>query len=74
LDSAVEHLVAANKYSLFALNHHCAKLRIMDVKLHCDLFNMLVRSTSTFHLMDSLVPNGHKIVNINKYILYILAW
>ncbi len=31
LDSAVEHLAAANRCSLFALNCHCAKLRIMDV-------------------------------------------
>jgi hypothetical protein len=31
LDSAVEHLVAVSRHSLFALNRHCAELRIMDV-------------------------------------------
>ncbi len=39
LDSAVEHLAAANRHSLFALNRRYAKLHIMDLKLHCDLFN-----------------------------------
>ncbi len=48
LNSAMEHLVAANRCSLFALNHRCAELRIMDVKLHYDLFNMLVRSTASY--------------------------
>ncbi len=48
LDSAVEHLAAANRRSLFALNRHCAKLCIMDVKLHCDLFNTLVHSTASY--------------------------
>ncbi len=48
LDSAVEHLVAANRRSLFALNYHCVKLRIMDVKLRCGLFNTLVHSTTSY--------------------------
>jgi hypothetical protein len=48
LDSAVEHLIVANRRSLFALNYHCADLHIMDVKLHCDLFNMLVHSTISY--------------------------
>jgi hypothetical protein len=48
LDSAVEHLIAASKRLLFTLNHHDAKLRIMDVKLRCDLFNTLVRSTASY--------------------------
>jgi hypothetical protein len=48
LDSAVEHLVAVNRHSLFALNRRCAELRIMDVKVHCDLFNMLVRFTTSY--------------------------
>ncbi len=48
LDSAVEHLVAANSRLLFALNHHCAELRIMDVKLRCNLFNTLVRSRASY--------------------------
>ncbi len=48
LDSAVEHLVATNRRSLFALNHHCAELCIMDVKLRCDLFNTLVCSTTNY--------------------------
>ncbi len=33
LDSVVERVAAAKKHSLFALNRHCAKLRIMDIKL-----------------------------------------
>jgi hypothetical protein len=48
LDSVVEHLVVASKRSLFALNCYCAELHIMDVKLRCDLFNMLVRSTTSY--------------------------
>ncbi len=36
VDSAVEHLTAANRRSLFTLNHYCAKLHIMDIKLCCD--------------------------------------
>ncbi len=48
LDSAVEHLAAASRRSLFALNRCCAKLRIMDVKLRFDLFNTLVRSTASY--------------------------
>jgi hypothetical protein len=48
LDSVVEHLAAASRRSLFALNRRCAKLRIMDVKLCCDLFNTLVRSTTSY--------------------------
>ncbi len=48
LDSAMEHLVAASRRLLFALNHRCAKLRIMDVKLRCDLFNMLMCSTASY--------------------------
>jgi hypothetical protein len=48
LDNAVEHLVVANRRSLFALNHRCAELRIMDVKLRCDLFNTLVCSTVSY--------------------------
>jgi hypothetical protein len=33
LDSAVDHLATTNRHLLFTLNRHCAKLRIMDVKL-----------------------------------------
>jgi hypothetical protein len=33
---------------LSTLNRRCAKLRIMDVKLRYDLFNMLVRSTISY--------------------------
>jgi hypothetical protein len=47
LDRVVEHLIVTNRCSLFALNRHCAKLRIMDVKLRCDLFNTLVRSRTS---------------------------
>jgi hypothetical protein len=48
LDNAVEHLAAINRCSLFVMNRRCAELRIMDVKLHCDLFNTLVRSTTSY--------------------------
>jgi len=48
LDSAVEHLVAANRRSLFALNRRCVELRIMDGKLHYDLFNTLLCSTASY--------------------------
>jgi hypothetical protein len=51
LDNAMEHLTIASRCSLFALNHHCvvnAKLRIMDVKLCCDLFNTLVHSKASY--------------------------
>jgi hypothetical protein len=47
-DSAVEHLVVASRRSLFALNRRYAELHIMDVKLHCDLFNTLVHSTTSY--------------------------
>jgi hypothetical protein len=42
LDSPVEHLATISKRSFFTLNRCCAELRIMDVQLCCDLFNMLV--------------------------------
>ncbi len=48
LDSAMEHLAVASRRSLFVLNCCCAELRIMDVKLHCDLFNTLVHSTTSY--------------------------
>ncbi len=48
LDSEVEHLAVANRHSLFTLNRRCAELRIMDVKLRCDLFNTLVSSTTSY--------------------------
>jgi hypothetical protein len=48
LNKVVEHLANASKRSLFALNRRCAKLRIMDVKLRCDLFNMLMRSRTSY--------------------------
>ncbi len=48
LDKVVEHLGATNKRLLFALNRRCAELHIMEVKLRCDLFNMLVRSTTSY--------------------------
>ncbi len=43
LDSAVEHLAATSRRSLFTLNPRCAELRIMDVKLHYDLFSTSLR-------------------------------
>ncbi len=48
LDSVVEHLRAASRRSLFALNCHCAELCIMDIKLRCDLFNTLVHSIANY--------------------------
>ncbi len=33
---------------MFALNRRCVELRIMDLKLRCDLFNMLVHSTTNY--------------------------
>jgi hypothetical protein len=48
LDNAVEHLATASKHSLFTLNHQYVELRIMDVKLHCDLFYTLVRSATSY--------------------------
>jgi len=48
LDRAVEHLTVVSRCSLFALNRRYAELRIMDVKLCCDLFNTLVRSTASY--------------------------
>jgi hypothetical protein len=48
LVTAMEHLAATNRCSLFALNRCCVELRIMDVKLCCDLFNTLVRSIASY--------------------------
>ncbi len=48
LDSAVERLATTSMHLLFALNRQCVELRIMDVKLHYDLFNMLVRSITSY--------------------------
>ncbi len=48
LDNVVEHLATINRRLLFALNHRCAELRIMDLKLRCDLFNTLVCSTTSY--------------------------
>jgi hypothetical protein len=48
LDNVVEHRVVASRRSLFALNCRCAELRMMDIKLRCDLFHMLVRSTTNY--------------------------
>ncbi len=48
LDIIVERLTATNKRSLFTLNRRCAELRIVDVKLRCDLFNTLVHSITSY--------------------------
>jgi hypothetical protein len=48
LDSAMEHLVTVSRCSLFTLNRCCAELHIMDIKLHSDLFNTLVCSTTSY--------------------------
>ncbi len=44
----MEHLAAASRCSLLALNRRYAELRIMDVKLCCNLFNKLVHSTASY--------------------------
>ncbi len=48
LDNSVERLAIANRCSLFALNHWCVELCIMDIKLRYDLFNTLVRSIANY--------------------------
>jgi hypothetical protein len=48
LDSVMEHLATTSRHSLFALNHQCAKLRIINIKLRCDFFNMLVHSIASY--------------------------
>ncbi len=48
LDSVVEHLIVNSRRSLFALNRRYVELRIMDVKLRCDLFNILVHSIASY--------------------------
>jgi hypothetical protein len=48
LDNAMEHLTVVSRRLLFTLNRRCAELRIMDVKLHCDLFNTLVHSITSY--------------------------
>ncbi len=48
LDNVMEHLTATSRCSLFTLNHRCAELRIMDIKLRYDLFNTLMRSTASY--------------------------
>jgi hypothetical protein len=48
LDNAMEHLITTGRHSLFTLNRRCAELRIMDVKLRYDLFNMLVQGSLPF--------------------------
>ncbi len=48
LDNGVEHLAATSRRLLFTLNRRCAELRIMDVKIHCDLFNRLVHSIASY--------------------------
>jgi hypothetical protein len=48
LDNAVEHLASTSRRSLFAPNRHYAELCIMDINLRCDLFNTLVRSTTSY--------------------------
>jgi hypothetical protein len=53
LDNAMERLVTTNKHLMFALNHSCAKLRIMDVTLRCNFFNTLVRSIVSEVWVDS---------------------
>jgi hypothetical protein len=47
-NNAMEHLVVTKRRSLFALNRRCAELHIIDVKLHFDLFNMLVHSITSY--------------------------
>jgi hypothetical protein len=44
----MEHLTVASRRLLFTLNRRYAEIRIMDVKLRCDLFNMLVCFTANY--------------------------
>ncbi len=44
----MEHLAAIIRHLLFTLNRRCAELRIMDVKLCCDIFHTLVHSTTSY--------------------------
>jgi hypothetical protein len=48
LDNVMEHLAVTSRCSLFALNCRCVELRIMDVRLCCDLFNTLVHSITNY--------------------------
>ncbi len=48
LNRAVEHLAAIIRCLLFTLNCRCAELRIMDIKLCCDVFHTLVHSTTSY--------------------------
>jgi hypothetical protein len=48
VDNVVERLGVASRHLLFTLNRCCAELRIMDVKIRYDLFNMLVRSIASY--------------------------
>ncbi len=48
LHSVMEHLAVVNMHSLFAQNRRCVELRIMNVKLRCDLFNTLVHSIASY--------------------------
>jgi hypothetical protein len=48
LDKVVEHVAATIRCLLFTLNHRYAELRIMDIKLRCDLFNTLVHSIANY--------------------------
>jgi hypothetical protein len=65
LDKEVEHLATASRRSLFALNYLYAELYIMDIKLCCDLFNMLERSTTNYACeiwVDSKKIEGIKVL------------
>jgi hypothetical protein len=64
LDSAMEHLGAGSKRLLFPLNCHYAELRIMDVKLRCDLFNTLVHSTTSYAYEISVDSKKMKAIEI----------
>ncbi len=44
----VQHVAVASRCLLIMLNRHCVELRIMDVKLYCDLFKTLVHSTTNY--------------------------
>jgi hypothetical protein len=48
LDIVMEHLAVTSRHLLFALNRCCVELHIMDFKICCDLFNMLVCSIASY--------------------------
>jgi hypothetical protein len=66
LNRGVEYLPAASRHSLFVLNRRCVKLSIMDIKLRGDLFNTLVRSTTSYACEVWVDSKKMKAIEITK--------